>query len=201
MEEIWADIKGYEGLYQVSNLGRVKSLAKIVARGRLQGERILKPGIDKTGYQRVNLYKNGKHKRYSVHRLVLTAFKPVDNMNNLDVNHKDEVKTNNTLENLEWMTHKENNNYGTRTARTSLPVVQLTLDGKLVNIWRSSHEAEREGGYHPGNINSCCKNKFHRPGNNIYKGYRWCYLHEYLHKRHPAISTLILNNREYTFDI
>lgn len=206
--EIWKDIEGYEGKYQVSNLGRVKSLNY----NHTGKERVLKPSDNGGGYLQVDLCKDSKRKSYSIHRLVLTAFKPVDNMEKLDVNHKDEVKTNNALDNLEWCDRTYNMNYGTRNKRAaesltgvyntkcSIPIVQLTLEGTLVNVWRSSMDAQRENGYNHGAIIQCCKNKFNRPGNNIYKNYKWMYLHEYLHKKHTNISTLILNNKVYDFN-
>ena len=103
MEEIWKDIQGYEGLYQVSNYGRVKSLHK--------GERILTLGRTTRGYSGITLYKHGKLQPFSVHRLVAMAFIP--NPHNLPmVNHKDECRTNNNVENLEWCDSLYNSRYG-----------------------------------------------------------------------------------------
>jgi hypothetical protein len=100
MVEIWKNIINYEGLYQVSNMGRVKSLWK----GK---ERILKSGKSIWGYYLVNLHKNGKIKTYSVHRLVGIAF--ISNPDNKpEINHIDGNKTNNRADNLEWCTHLEN---------------------------------------------------------------------------------------------
>ena len=182
-EEIWCDVKGYEGLYVVSNWGRVKSLGNDKSRK----EKILRPQKDGGGYLFVYLCRNGEPKMYKVHRLVLMTFNPCENMKSLQVNHIDEDKTNNHLSNLEWVTPKDNQNHGTRNKRISekntngkksIPIVQLALDGKFVKAWKSSHDAERECGFNPGAIIQCCKNKFHREGNNIYKGYKWQYLHE-----------------------
>ena len=115
MNEEWRDIKGYEGKYQVSNLGRVKSLKDSKENYR---EKILSNSTDTRGYSNVNLYKNGKRKLFKVHRLVAEAF--IDNSNSYPlVNHKDENKQNNRVENLEWCTHEYNINYGTRSQRTS----------------------------------------------------------------------------------
>ena len=117
MEE-WKDIKGYEGLYQISNLGRVKSLSRIDSRGHKLNEKILKPKIRGYGYKAVMLSKNNIHKLYYIHRLVAEAFIP--NPDNLPcVNHIDENKNNNCIENLEWCTRKYNTNYGTRSKRQS----------------------------------------------------------------------------------
>lgn len=109
MEEIWKDILGYEGLYQVSNHGRVYSLRK---------NKYMKPFSDKAGYIYIVLNKNKKVKRYSVHRLVAKMFIP--NINGLPcVNHMDENKSNNHVSNLEWCTYAYNNSYGTRLKRIS----------------------------------------------------------------------------------
>lgn len=114
MEEIWRDIKGYEGKYQVSNLGRVKSLNY----NRTKKEKVLDFKPSKAGYIIVRLCREGKSKPYQVHRLVALHF--IDNPNNYpQVNHKDENKTNNCVDNLEWCTQKYNNNYGTHNKRVS----------------------------------------------------------------------------------
>lgn len=105
--EIWKDIKGYEDLYEVSNLGRV--------RNKVRGN-ILYVKINHNGYCVVKLNKDAKRKDFFVHRLVAIAFIP-NPENKRTVNHKDEVKTNNHVDNLEWMTTAENNSYGTRTER------------------------------------------------------------------------------------
>ena len=115
--EIWRDIKGYEGLYQVSNLGRVKSLERYVKGKdglRLVKEIIMSISVCRTnGYFKVILHKDGKQKRYQVHRLVAEAFIP--NPDNLPiVNHKDENKINNCVWNLEWCTYSYNLTYGNR---------------------------------------------------------------------------------------
>ena len=121
MIEIWKDIEGYENLYQVSNLGRVKSLNY----NHTGKEKIMKAKKDK-GYLRVQLYKDGKPKFYSVHRLVATSFLP--NPNNLSqVNHIDEDKSNNIVDNLEWCSAKYNSNYGTRIQR----IVEKSLCCKI----------------------------------------------------------------------
>lgn len=114
MEEIWKDIINYEGKYEVSNLGRVRSLS-YNGTGEIK---LLKQGTDKKGYKRVGLCKNGKTKHYYVHRLVAITFIP--NPDDLSiVNHKDENPANNNVNNLEWCTSEYNNNYGTRNERAS----------------------------------------------------------------------------------
>ena len=121
MKELWKDIKGYEGLYQVSNLGRVK---------RVTTSRILKGCKDKDGYLKVILCKNNIKSTKTVHRLVAQAFIP-NTENKLEVNHIDEDKANNTVNNLEWSTRKENLNHGTRNERSSrtqsIPIIATNL--------------------------------------------------------------------------
>ena len=114
MDEVWKDIEGYEGLYQVSNTGQVRSL-NYLHTGEVKP---LKQGTDGNGYKRVSLYKDGKSKTCRVHRLVAMAF--ILNPNNYkEVNHKDENPSNNNVNNLEWCTNEYNVNYGTRTKRAS----------------------------------------------------------------------------------
>ena len=116
MEE-WKDIKGYEGIYQISNKGRVKTL------GNNRRKEKIREGIeDNTGYKRISLYKNRKEKKYSIHRLVAQAFLP--NPDNLPVvNHKDENKLNNNVENLEWCTQEYNVNYSSSNGRPGKKVI------------------------------------------------------------------------------
>lgn len=118
IKEIFKDIEGYENLYQISNHGRVKSLGN----DKTRKEKILKLTKYNNGYLMVILSKQGKVKHFLVHRLVSEAFIP--NPDNLScVNHKDENKMNNTIQNLEWCDYKYNNNYGTRTEKTSKKVL------------------------------------------------------------------------------
>ena len=116
MEE-WKDIKGYEGIYQISNKGRVKTL------GNNRRKEKIREGIeDNRGYKRISLCKNGKEKKYSIHRLVAQAFLP--NPDNLPVvNHKDENKLNNNVENLEWCTQEYNVNYSSSNGRPGKKVI------------------------------------------------------------------------------
>ena len=159
-EEIWCPVKNYESLYEVSDQGRVKSL-------KFGKERILKPLRNLKGYLLVNLYKNGERKTYRVHRLVAKTFTP--NPHNLpEVNHKDENKENNSVQNLEWCDSKYNNNYGTRNQRSakarmnnnlSKPILQFTNDGEFVREWKSTVDVQRNLGYAHQNISSCCTGK------------------------------------------
>ena len=121
-KEIWKDILGYEGLYQVSNFGRVKSLERLIKYTEnkivLRKCRIIKTHTNKCGYVYVVLHKDGNKKNYLVHRLVAEVF--ISNPDNLpQVNHKDENKLNNSVENLEWCDAKYNVNYGTCIERRS----------------------------------------------------------------------------------
>lgn len=157
MQEIWKNVVGFEGRYIVSNLGNIIKLPYRDSDGYEQ------PGLevskqDARGYLRVNLRKNGKQRKYMVHRLVAEAFIP--NPGNLpQVNHKDEDKTNNSVENLEWCDSSYNNAYGTRNVRISgsksKPTGQYTLDGKLVCVWPSAIEIQRQTGWSQSLICSC----------------------------------------------
>ena len=121
MVEEWRDIKGYEGKYQVSNMGRVKSLDRLVSRsGRVMHlrEKLLKPRVNPFGYCSVHLYCNGDGKNIFIHRLVANAFIPNAD-NTLEINHKDEDKSNNCVENLEWCTHQYNNLYNGKAKRAN----------------------------------------------------------------------------------
>ena len=168
MIEIWKDIKGYEGLYQVNNLGNVKSLVS---------NKILKPMISNSGYFRVDLFKKHNRNQFSIHRLVALHFiiKPSDKDH---VNHKDEDKLNNNVENLEWVTHEENCNYGTAIKRrventnfksraidytncieaTSKPIIQFSREGKFIKRYNSLSECARENNFKSvSNISRCCQ--------------------------------------------
>ena len=181
-EEIWKDIEGYEGLYQVSNMGRVRSLDRYVKHNcgglKLCKGKIMKLNATWDGYLRVDLCKNGKHTHKRVNRLVAEAFIP--NPDNLpQVGHKDECKTNNCVSNLYWTTEKENNNHGKHNERVSeaqingkrsKPVLQYTLYMEFVREWPSAIEINRQLGYSFGNICNCCRG--------LYKqayGFIWCF--------------------------
>lgn len=143
-KQCWKDIPGFEGKYQVSNTGRIRSLNY----RRTGKTRVLKQATNKDGYKVIGLIKNGKYKTYFIHRLVALAFIP--NPNNYPmINHKDENKTNNTVENLEWMSHKDNCNYGTRNKRVSegmkgkngKPILMFTLDGEYIRRFDCAADA------------------------------------------------------------
>ena len=169
--EIWKDIAGYEGLYQVSNLGRVRS----VKHGKI---RLLKLGTDGHGYFQIKFSRGGKMKEFPVHRLVAEAFIP--NPSNFPVvNHKDENPANNTVNNLEWCTVKYNTNYGSCQGRRSAKilngplakaVLQYDKSGNLVSEWPSVLEVQRQTGFVQSSISRCCLGK-HKSA----YGYIWKY--------------------------
>ena len=175
--EIWRDIKGYEGLYQVSNYGRVKSLERIDSLGRLVKEKILKAVKHNKGHLYVHLSKNGVKKRYSVHRLVAIHFIPNPECKT-DVHHKDHNPANNNVDNLVWLTHEEHKaehpeQYETVRKACSKHINQFTKDGLFVRTWFSSMDIERELGYDQGSIIKCCQGKY----KSAY-GYIWRYADE-----------------------
>ena len=145
MEEQWKDIKGYEGLYEVNNFGNVRSLDRVIKTKHnsttLRKGRILTPFYEEQkGYYQVALSKDGKVKKYRIHRLVAVAFleNPFDYT---DVNHKDEDKTNNNVDNLEWCTRKYNNNYGTKPERIRKAMMGNTNGRKT---WYRKREGTKE---------------------------------------------------------
>lgn len=191
MDEVWKDIEEYEGLYQVSNLGRVKSLFFNHIIGK---ERVLKPVAKKDGYLYVNLWINGKTKCHSIHRLVAEAFIPNDDPEHkTQVNHKSEKKFENYVwvnedgtinpekSNLEWCDGVYNINYGTHNERmlktrnkrggktAERLIAQITLDGQIIKIWPSIMEAERNG-FNRSCICLCCQGKL-----NKHQGFKWQY--------------------------
>lgn len=157
-KEIWKPVAGFEGLYEVSNLGRVK------------GKRVLKP--NNTGkYFQVCLSKNGRKYYVSIHRMVAMAFVP--NPNGFpEVNHKDENKLNNAADNLEWISRMSNLRYGTRLERIgkakSKSVQAFNAEGVLVKEYASIKEAATKTGLASINISRCCRGIYKRSG-----GYIW----------------------------
>lgn len=170
--EEWRDVVGYEGRYQVSSMGRVKSLERKDCLGRIQKERILKPGVNCGGYLKVGLRAGGKTRMFLVHRLVCQAFHENPD-NKPQVNHLNEDKTDNRACNLEWCTRRENMNHGTRNERSakalSKPIGQYTLDGDLVDVWQSANEVERQTGFSHGYICETANGKYKQAYGFIWK--------------------------------
>ena len=182
----WKDIEGYEGLYKVSNHGEVWSVRK-------QG--LLKKNDGEKNYYRVTLSKNKKKKQFNIHRLVATHF--IDNpFKKPCVNHLDENKTNNHYSNLEWVTHKENSNWGTRNNRikeslkhspkwesytkrrinkgNSKPIVGVNIDNGEIVEFPSIREASRNG-YHESNVWMCINGR-----RSTHKRCKWFYKHDFM---------------------
>lgn len=173
LKEEWKPIPGYEGLYEISNYGRVKSYQYV--KTDKTNERILIPSKQLTGYVSVSLYKDRKMKTVHVHRLVAENFIP--NPDNLPVvNHKDEIRSNNYVENLEWCTHAYNLSYGTTRERIAeknrKPILQLDKEGNVIKKWPSISEAAESLGYIASNshIIDCLKGR-HKTAH----GYGWRY--------------------------
>lgn len=173
--EVWKDIPDFEGYYQASNIGRIRSVDRYVndrwGNKRLLKGQIIKPQFDKDGYLRLNLNKQCKKIPKRINRIVAEAFIP--NPNNLpQVNHKDENKLNNRVSNLEWCSVMYNNLYGSR----KVPRVNMyTLEGKLLNTFNSIREAARSIGKETSKraISQCCKY-----GRENAFGYKWSYADE-----------------------
>ena len=177
MKEIWKDIKDYEGLYQVSNLGRVKHL-EFTRLNPLTGgisiikEKILKQNLTSFGYLSVALYKNEKKKWYFVHRLVANAFIP--NPDDLPIiNHKDENKVNNCADNLEWCDYLYNNLYNNKHKKSWVKVKQLDKNNNIINIFESITEASKKTNIIQCEISNCLHNRQKTAG-----GYYWQYYKE-----------------------
>lgn len=194
MEEEWRQVAGYEGIYEVSNLGNVYSHVS---------KRNLKNQIDWKGYVRMSLTKNRINTKARLHRLVAIAF--IDNPDNyLEVNHKDEIKLNNYANNLEWCTTQYNNSYGTKRERLSAylkghavseetrlkisqsnlgkkgvkgaknnrskPILQYDLDMNFINRYESIGQAAKLNSFNHSAIICCCQGKYKK-----YKSSIWIY--------------------------
>ena len=179
MQEIWKDIKNYEGLYQVSNMGRVKNKKNCT----------INPELNKNGYKYIPLYKENKRRRELLHRIVATAF--IENPNSLpQVNHIDGNKQNNNVDNLEWCTCSYNLKEAYRLklrepARAMLgkkgikcpnskKINQYDLEGNFIKLWYSTMDIERELKIRHNSISKCCKHKKYKTAG----GYKWEYAEE-----------------------
>ena len=185
VKEVWKDIKGFEGLYAISNKGNVKSL---------KSGKILKP-YDNDGYYRITLNKGGKSKRFLVHVLVVIHFIGDKPFKNAQINHKDLNKHNNCVTNLEWVTPSDNVKHAIKNIKgraerlkadmrkigkkyghlgieaSKKPVVQIDKDtGKIIAVYESAREAYKQTGVNYKGISSCCNEK-----KKTYGGYKWAF--------------------------
>lgn len=168
MQETWIAIPNTTG-YFISNFGRVSSI-------KSHKPIILKQKKDKNGYKQIGLCcDDGKRKWFLIHRLVMTMFCPIDNMENMEVNHKDENKDNNHLDNLEWTTSKENCNYGTRNQKCSESKCIKVLCEETGVIYNSCKEASEILGIDKASINMCCTGYRNRK---TAGGFHWRYANE-----------------------
>lgn len=168
--EMWRDIEGFEGLYQISSYGRVKSLQMYTTGRIIKRDKILKPFSNGNGYLVVHLRKNNKRFVKYVHRLVSEAFIPNPNKYPC-INHMDESKNNNKADNLEWCTFRYNNNYGNHNIKLSKSKLKLVdqydKDLNLVRTWEGIRKAMKETNC--SHIVECCKGKVKSSGGFIWK--------------------------------
>nr|WP_319268334.1 NUMOD4 domain-containing protein [uncultured Draconibacterium sp.] len=191
MEEIWKPVSGFEGYYEVSSLGNVRSVSRTIV--NCKGVRkykkgiILKPKIEKHGYYAVNLKCSGRSVYKRIHSLVAEAF--IDNYENKKtVNHISGIKSDNSVSNLEWNTYAENSQHAEKEKLTSHPsganysgsksVVQLDMDGNFIKEYGSLREAARNTTATSINISFCCRGKYSQSG-----GYKWEYKSDYEKKK------------------
>jgi hypothetical protein len=184
--EIWKNIENFEGFYQVSNKGRVKSLNRKLADGRTWNERIMKTPLS-AGYPSVSLRLNNVYLKERVHRLVGKAFVKDYKLGYI-INHIDGNKLNNNHTNLEWCTHKHNVNHAFSTGLNNAldkmhetnqkKTVQLDLKNNLIKIYDSAKEAAKAVNCPIQNITRVC-----RGGRNSARGFKWCYLTDYENRK------------------
>lgn len=189
MEEIWKDIQNYEGYYQISNLGNVKSLHYGSKVNNPNWDKLpshlLKQKVSTSGYLRVELYKQKSRKCFYVHRLVASMFIP-NPLNKPEVNHIDGNKLNNCVDNLEWTTISENQIHAIKNglrksspmlgkighlSPCSKPVIQYDLQGNFIKLWLCGSDAARNLSMSATSISLCATNK-HKTAN----GYIWRYV-------------------------
>lgn len=205
--EIWKDIEGYEGMYQVSNMGRVRALDRVKPNsgGQIAKGHILPQSDNGHGYRFVSLWKFNKGRRFYVHRLVASAFIP--NPNNFPIiNHKDEDKSNNRYENLEWCTQKYNINYGNHMKRlkesyiangNNRPIDVYDMKGTFLKTFDCSNEVCKEIGINRRGLYLACQGV-----TKSYKGYRFAFhgepLKPYMKEGKAApVSVLQYDNEGY----
>lgn len=198
MEEIWKDVKGFEGYYQVSNLGRIKSLSRAIVYKdgsiKHRKERIMKAQVLR-GYCGVNLYKGGKYKLVLVHRLVADAFLPKA-PGKTEVDHINTVRSDNRVENLRWTTRKENQNNPVTRAHKSIAsketakllrklyekgeisrsrsIIQFDSDETLLHVFWGATQVREKFGFNDGYISNAAKKQ------SFAYGYKWIYVKDYL---------------------
>lgn len=182
--EIWKDIDGFEGHYQVSNLGQIRSLDRFIKDARLlkrfEAGQIIPARLKNNGYLHVRLSKDGVHKFFLVHRIVAKTF--ISNPNNLpEVNHKKGIKTDNRASELEWATSKENTQHSIANGLTpkvkrgaenknSKPILQMDMNHNIIKVFPNAREAEKETGASNKNIAACARGKAKSA-----KGFLWRY--------------------------
>ena len=167
MIEIWKPVKDYEGLYEVSNIGNIRSITRY--------KKTLKPILNKFGYLYVTLYKNKKSSIKKIHRLVAEAFIPNDE-NKREVNHKSGIKIDNRVCNLEWSTSQENRLHAIKNnlwKHATKKVKQYDLDGNFIKEWESMKSAYLDLGVTITCISACCRGKTSNAG-----GFIWRYANE-----------------------
>lgn len=178
MKEEWKDIKGYEGIYQISNTGKIKSLNY-----RGNGiERMLQPTKNKDGYLQIKLYKNKKYILKTIHKLVAENFIDIPK---LEVNHLNGIRDDNNVNNLEWCTHAENERYSWKTLgkkreskhknkikRNLKPIIQYDEKHNYIKMWESASQAGKELKIRQNKISECCTGKRNTAGGFIWRFYK-----------------------------
>ena len=180
--EIWKDIEGYEGIYQVSNFGRLRSLDRYYTKPHprngvptryLKKGQIVKTFVGRNGYIGAVLKFERKHKNFMMHRLVAKAFVP-GYFDGADVNHKDCNRQNNRADNLEWMTRRDNLMYADAMdkihANQRKPIIQMTLEGEFIREWPSMHSAHLALGLDTKSLAGACHQRY---GMKTCGGFRW----------------------------
>lgn len=178
IQEIWEPISGYEGLYEVSNLGNVRSVDRVVISSRQVNRRLkgklLSPSINNRGYQYVNLVKGGRSKSVTIHKLVALAFIP-NPKDKPCIDHINAIRTDNRSENLRWCSHRENQNFPIATSKRKVTRVNMyTKKGEFVKQFKSITDAEREIGVSHSNICASCAGRRNEAG-----GFKWEYAKEH----------------------
>ena len=184
MKEIWKDIKGYDGIYQISDRGRVKSVYRVTkyvtGRTRTEKERVLKQEVNLHGYCTLRLCKNSEYKRFFIHRLIANAFIP-NPKNKSSINHINSIRDDNEIDNLEWVTHSENcihgHKYGNMKNSSKVhcgnvgkSVFQISRDGAVIRKYNTMTDASVSTGTLRTNIGLACRGKLKTAG-----GYKWAY--------------------------